>query len=425
MIDPEEGRVSPRAWMHTPGLVKILSALGGEDGQVRFVGGCVRDSIADRPIKDIDLATPLEPQKVAEKLTEAGVKVIPTGLKHGTVTAIAEGEVVEVTTLRVDLETFGRHAKVGFTDNWDEDAARRDFTINSMSLDPSGYLHDSFNGLEDLKAGRIRFVGSAKTRIEEDYLRILRLFRFHASYGREALDHETLAAVASSLSGLKALSGERVAAELLRLLEVANPTSSLEDMVATGVLGEVLPEAEGLDAIKRLIELEGRKGYRPDALSRLAVLISADVQKGTRVADRLRFSNALKERLLFLCEATSRLSEGVTSAQHISSKGLASGELRLLLHHHGKEDLALTLALAEALNPELDREAFVKISREIEGWQPRSLPVAGRDLLAIGFKPGPEVGACLRQLEVWWLAQDPAPSKEDCLSWLKERLQCG
>jgi poly(A) polymerase len=225
-------RLAQQAWMHTPAIRRVVAALEEDGEEARLVGGCVRDALAGRPIKDIDLATPLRPEAVIERLERAGIRVVPTGLSHGTVTAIVgpRKDAVEITTLRVDRETDGRRAIVDFTDDWTADAARRDFTINAISLSSDGRIHDPFGGAADLAQGRVRFVGEASQRIREDFLRLLRFFRFHAYYGRGAMDPEALAAARELAPGLARLSAERVREELLRLLAAPDPLACLEAM---------------------------------------------------------------------------------------------------------------------------------------------------------------------------------------------------
>ena len=229
-----------------PETQAVLAALGADGTELRFVGGCVRDAVAGRPVKDVDLATPDPPERVTALLERAGIKAVPTGLEHGTVTAVSGGRPFEVTTLRVDVETYGRRARVAYTDDWQADAARRDLTINALSCAPDGTLYDPFGGLGDLRGGRVRFIGDPRQRIREDYLRLLRFFRFHAHYGKGGPDPEGLAAATELAAEATDLSGERVRDELLKLLAADDPLPVLELMHAHGVLRSFLPETAGM-----------------------------------------------------------------------------------------------------------------------------------------------------------------------------------
>ncbi|MDX1426079.1 MAG: CCA tRNA nucleotidyltransferase, partial [Kiloniellales bacterium] len=281
------GKIAPQDWMTAPATRAVLAALGAEGAVPRFVGGCVRDAVVARPVTDVDIATPDPPQRVIALIERAGLKAVPTGLAHGTVTAVADGRPFEVTSLRVDVETYGRHAKVAFTDDWQADAARRDLTINALSCDPDGRIYDYFGGLADLRAGRVRFVGEPRARIREDYLRLLRFFRFHAHYGRGAPDPEGLAAAGELAPEATHLSGERVRAELLRLLAAPDPAPVVAVMAAAGVLRAFLPEAgpgpDGAAALAALGELPGATA-EPDPLLRLAALLPPDPAAAGAVA---------------------------------------------------------------------------------------------------------------------------------------------
>ncbi|MGF1609026.1 MAG: CCA tRNA nucleotidyltransferase, partial [Kiloniellales bacterium] len=278
-------RLEPQPWMTASETRAVADALTAEGGEVRFVGGCVRDAVAGRPVKDIDIATADPPERVIALLEAAGLTAVPTGLAHGTVTAVSGGRPFEITTLRVDVETYGRHARVAFTDDWEADAARRDFTFNAMSCGLDGSLYDPFGGREDLTAGRVRFVGEAEARIREDYLRLLRFFRFQAHYGRAAPDPEGLAAARALAPRLESLSGERLRNELLRLLQAPEPVAVCRIMLASGVFAAFLPEARALERLAALIAVEpdGRlpgeelsENEPPDALRRLAALLATD-----------------------------------------------------------------------------------------------------------------------------------------------------
>ncbi len=290
MTEPSaSGRIAPQAWMTEPATRAVLAALAAGGVEARFVGGSVRDALLGLPLWDIDIATPAPPERVIELLQAAGVKVVPTGLAHGTVTAIVPPRHFEITTLRRDIETFGRRARVAFDADWAADAARRDFTINAIFLSPDGAIDDPVGGLDDLRARRVRFVGDPATRIAEDVLRLLRYYRFEARFGTGAGDPEARAACRTAAYLLPSLSAERVAQELTKLLAALDPVPALQMMQTDGVLAAVLPEAPRLDRLRRLIELEPDR----DPLRRLAALV--DIDAATR--GRARRAPAAFERL--------------------------------------------------------------------------------------------------------------------------------
>jgi poly(A) polymerase len=235
-------KIDAGSWRRKPGMARLLDALGAGEGSTRFVGGAVRDHLLDLPVSDVDLATRLRPEEVVERLEAAGLKAVPTGIEHGTVTAVSGGRPYEVTTLRRDVETFGRRARVAYTDDWSEDAGRRDFTINALMADPvSGEVFDYFDGIADLKARRVRFIGDPYERIAEDHLRILRFFRFHARFGRDEPDQAALGACEARANDLMALSRERIADELIKLLSVENPIPTVRIMLEHSILTPVIP----------------------------------------------------------------------------------------------------------------------------------------------------------------------------------------
>jgi poly(A) polymerase len=279
-------------WLAMDAARDVLAALGG---QARFVGGCVRDALRGEAPADLDLATPLPPAQVAAALEAAGLKAVPTGIAHGTVTAVARGRTFEITTLRRDVATDGRHATVEFTDDWRADAARRDFTINAMSLAPDGAVYDYFGGREDLASGRVRFVGDAATRIREDVLRCLRFFRFHARYASGEPDADGLAACRELAPLLPGLSAERVAAELFRLLEGPRAAATLALMREAGALAHWLPEADAGAPLARLEALVAATGSAPSAVRALALLLPRESVRA--VAARLKLSNDVSDRL--------------------------------------------------------------------------------------------------------------------------------
>ncbi len=286
MTDPPALRIPAPDFLADPALVSVMAVLP----EARVVGGAVRDTLAGRLVTEIDLATPREPEQVVHTLKAAGIRAVPTGLDHGTVTAVVDGRGFEITTLRRDVETDGRHATVAFTDDWRADAARRDFTINALSMTRDGAVFDYFDGIADLRAGRVRFVGDPATRIAEDYLRILRFFRFFSRYATGAADHAALSAIRAGVLGLGGLSAERVWSELSRILSAPDPCTAVGLMAELGVLAAVLPEGADPARLARLIAA----GAPPDPLLRLAALLTGDT---LALAARLRLSVAERDRL--------------------------------------------------------------------------------------------------------------------------------
>ncbi|HEX9770780.1 MAG TPA: CCA tRNA nucleotidyltransferase [Kiloniellales bacterium] len=405
------GKLEPQPWMTAAATRAVLAALGAAGAQPRFVGGCVRDAVLGRPVTDVDIATTDPPEQVVALIERAGLKAVPTGLAHGTVTAIARGRPFEVTSLRIDVETYGRHAKVAFTDDWQADAARRDLTINALSCTPDGRIFDYFGGLDDLRSGRVRFVGDPRARIREDYLRLLRFFRFHAHYGRGAPDPDGLAAAGELAPEAANLSGERVRAELLRLLAAPDPVPVLTVMAAHGVLGVFLPDARDPTALAALLAIEPDRAA-PDAVLRLAALLPPDPAVGRKVAERLRLSRAEQARLVALLEPSEAVRGGDDKA------------LRAALYRGGAAILADQWRLAWArLGPDerrARREALDAALGVAAGWRPRPFPLKGRDATARGVPAGPRVGQLLAAVEAWWVAEDFAPDRAACLAKLEE-----
>lgn len=379
MPEPAEApalRISPPAFLADRALAAVLDALP----RARIVGGAVRDALAGRPVADIDLATPDAPEAVLAALAAAGLKGVPTGIAHGTVTAVSGHRGFEITTLRRDERTDGRHAEVSWTDDWKEDAARRDFTINAMSMTRDGAVFDYFGGIADLRAGVVRFVGAPSRRIAEDYLRILRFFRFHARYGTGAPDPAALAAIRAGVPGLARLSAERVWSELARILAAPAPAGAVRLMAGLGVLAAVLPEGADPDRLARLIAA----GAPADPVLRLAALLTGDA---AGAAVRLRLSNEERERLIALRAAPAPAPE------------MDDGALRRLLADTPAEILVGRAWLAG------DGSARWQGLRERLAALPRPVfPLEGRDALALGLAPGPAVGALLRAVRAWWLA---------------------
>ncbi|RST31679.1 CCA tRNA nucleotidyltransferase [Sphingomonas ginkgonis] len=361
-----------------PGLPELLAALG--QGTARFVGGAVRDTLLGLPVQDLDLATSLSPYEVMRRLGAADIRTVPTGIAHGTVTAISRGQVAEITTLRSDVTTDGRRATVAFTDDWKADAERRDFTINALYWDPADGAApiDYFGGLDDLAAAHVRFIGEPLQRIAEDHLRILRFFRFHARFGRGAPDPAALAACTARANDLMALSRERIADELLKLLALPAPAATVAVMLEAGILRPVLPEIESaaLPRLERLVAAEAAAGTAPDGLRRLAALLPPDPALAERVAARLKISN----------KARARIAAAADPALGANPRALA--------YALGSEGAADRLLLA-------DRPGDV---RALAGWTVPRLPIGGGELIRRGLAPGPVVAATLRAIERQWVA---------------------
>ena len=366
-------------WRSRRGMAKLLDALGAADGQTRFVGGAVRDDLLGHPVSDIDLATRLMPEAVMERLQDAGIKVVPTGIDHGTVTAVSDGQVVEVTTLRRDVATDGRRAVVAYTDDWQEDAARRDFTINALFADPTdGTIFDYFGGLDDLNTRHIRFIGDPLERIAEDHLRILRFFRFHARYGQGAPDAPALDACTARANDLMALSRERIADELLKLLGLADPAPTVAVMIERGILVPVLPEMtpEGIRPLESLIAAEASAGIEPHPLRRLSALLPSDSGIAEKVGARLRLSNKARKRLS--CAASTELDETPTA-------------------------LAYTIGIECAVD-RLLKAAKPADAAKIQDWSPPRLPIGGAKLMALGLEEGPIIARTINAIERRWVA---------------------
>jgi len=375
-------RLPDSSWRRAEGMDRLMAALGADKEMIRFVGGAVRDSLLGLPVKDVDCATRWLPEQSSEHIVAAGFKAIPTGIAHGTVTALLPSGPVEVTTLRRDLSTDGRHATVAFTDEWREDAARRDFTINALSADPvTGELFDYFGGLDDLHAGRVRFIGDALQRIAEDHLRIMRFFRFHERFGRGAPDPDALAACVVRANDLMALSRERIADELLKLLGGANPAPTIRLMFDNGIFRPIIPEIDsgGVDRLTRLIMREGQSGTRPDALRRLGALLPASAETAVSIARRLKLSKAATRRLEL-------------------SAGGDNGAAHALAYRFGNEVATDLLLRGDGDIESFDLDALA-------GWERPRLSLGGGELIAMGLRPGPIVAATLQQVERQWIEE--------------------
>lgn len=370
-----EVQLPAAVWTTRADLAALVAALDpAGEGIVRYVGGAVRDTLMGLPVKDIDMATPLEPPEVIARLTAAGIRSVPTGLAHGTVTALTAGGPVEITTLRRDVSTDGRHATVAFSTLWEEDAARRDFTINALYADPRDLrVYDYFGGLADLAARSLRFIGEAEARIREDYLRILRYFRFQARFGSLPADMEAEAACSALARGMKGLSRERIASELLALLSLPDPAPTVTRMAELRVLREILPEADAA-ALPALIAAEQAEGIAPEALRRFAALLPADPATAELVGARLRLSIAQRKHLAL-----------------VAARTIPETEPRALAYRAGRTAAIDRLLLAGAS------------CAPLEGWDIPQFPLKGGEIVARGISAGPEVARILRAVETRWV----------------------
>jgi poly(A) polymerase len=381
-LDPKR-----QPWMTAPETVAVMAALG----DARFVGGVVRNALMGRPVDDIDIATPLTPDEMTKRLQAAKLKAVPTGIEHGTVTAVSNGKPFEVTTLRRDVSTDGRRAVVAFTQDWAEDAQRRDFTMNALYASAEGEIFDTVGGVADLQAGRVRFVGDPTTRIKEDYLRILRLFRFHAWYGKGELDAAALKAASAEKAGLQQLSGERVQKEMLKLLAAENPVPVLRIMAASGILNEILPGDLDIARLERLAAIDANNFFVADPLLRLAALSPDAV-----LADRWKLSNVDRDRLDELANGKEKI------VSYLSIK-----EVRKLLYLLGAQCFKDRVMLRWAEDPK--ESNFVQwraLLAMADAWERPKFPLDGGNVMAAGVPQGPLIGRILAEVEEWWIESD-------------------
>jgi poly(A) polymerase len=392
--------------LHSAPLRKVFAAFDAAATEVRVVGGAVRNSLIDRTVKEIDLATPATPDETTQIGKRAGLGVYPTGIDHGTVTLVADGVSFEVTTLRRDVETDGRHAVVAFTHSWLEDAQRRDFTINAFYCDAEGTLYDPIGGLADLRRRRVRFIGDAEARIREDYLRILRFFRFSAEYGRGQLDVEGLAAAVALKQGLTSLAAERVRSEILKLLAAPCAADVVRTMDQCGILQLVLSRQTDPDCHARLAAIEAALGQPPDPIAGLAALAAGDPSTAASLATRLRLSNA---------EATALERAAIVNPD--LDPAAPDAAARVALYRMGIEAFrrAVRVAWARSGAPPSDND-WRRRALLADRWSPPAMPFSGGDILALGIAPGPAVGNVLRAFETWWtgngFVDDPVLQRE-------------
>lgn len=390
-------------WLRRPETARVFAALDAAGVETRAVGGAVRDALLGRAVREVDLATTAKPETVMALARKAGLKAIPTGIEHGTVTIVADDASFEVTTLRRDVETFGRHAVVAFTQDWEEDARRRDFTLNALYAGRDGTVFDPLGGYADVEAGRVRFIGDAEDRINEDYLRILRFFRFNATYGNGAYDAHGLAASVRLRAGLDQLSAERVKAELWRLLVGPGALQAVETMFDYGLLTAILGSVPRLVRLERLIAIEAALGLAPNAALRLAALAMFVRDDAPRLAERFRLSNA-EQAVLELAVSDRR----ITLTDEATAKEA--------LYRLGEDAFRPSVLIAWAdSGASPDDPRWRSVFSLPERWQAPSFPLRGPDIVALGFE-GPAIGEALRRLEREWLEGGFAPSREELLA---------
>ena len=383
------------AWLREDPLARVLAVLDCEGEEARVVGGAVRNALIGEPLGDNDIATTALPQEVVRRAEAAGFKAVPTGIEHGTVTVVADSRPFEVTTLREDVETFGRHAKVAFGRDWRRDAERRDFTMNALFLARDGTIYDFVGGLADLEARRVRFIGDPGARIAEDYLRILRFFRFHAAYGEGAPDRAGLHACIVARAGLETLSRERVRMEMIKLMLARHVVPTLAVMTEAGVLDRVLGGVPLLASVSNMIKLETALLLPPDPVRRLGALGVSNVEDAERLRERLRLANAEFERLDAMADAWWQLSSAT-----------GEGDARALLYRVGPEKFTDRVLLAWSRAPEGVADARWRSLASLPArWSAPRFPLKAADFLARGVNKGPALGAALRAAEEAWIAE--------------------
>jgi poly(A) polymerase len=403
-------------WMVHPATQAVMAALedaGGADC-ARFVGGCVRNALLRRPVSDIDIATTLEPPQVIAALKAAGIRAVPTGIEHGTITAVRDGRPFEITTLRRDVETDGRRAVVAFTSDWAEDAARRDFRLNALYADAHGRLYDpTGGGLEDARRGAIVFVGDARTRIREDALRIPRFFRFLAWYGRGEPDPLGLAACAELAPLVETLSAERIGGELMKLLAADDPRAAVRLMDEAGVLRRLAPRVGDLRRFDALVRIETEILFEEDPVLRLAALLPDEPWAGVETAGRLRLPNTQRGRL-----------QAALGTEPPLVSWMSPREMRRIVYRLGVQAFCDRVVLAWAGS---DRPAATVQWRALlpmaRSWTPPTLPLSGDEVAAAGVPRGPQIGAVLREVEAWWIDQDFPDDKLSIMERLKAVAQ--
>jgi len=416
------GQLAIEPWMTSPEVTAVFAAITKDGKQARFVGGCVRNALMHLPIVDVDIATQEPPERVVALLEQAGIQAVPTGIEHGTVTAVLNGKTFEITTLRRDVSTDGRRATVAFTDDWRADAGRRDFTFNTLSATPDGAVYDYFNGMQDLAHRLIRFVGRAQERVAEDRLRILRYFRFIATLGMRIAERYEFQVVVNNAEHLAELSAERIRDEVLKIVGSTNQHDAVRLMFEQGIFEVILPEVKDTVWFKRLSWLDSSairiEAVGPDPIRRLAALIDTDGAGADALARRLKMSRAQIRRL-------SRLKSPVWQAAPETSEI----ELRGTLSRLGAAEV-IDLALLEwsrrlIITPRLaksETESWQRLLAQAAAWEPVDLPIKGGDIVALGVAPGPRISELLGEVEGWWRDGGCTADREACLTELSSRM---
>jgi poly(A) polymerase len=415
-------RLKDAQWLASNETQAVFAALNSGGHEARAVGGAVRNSLMGVPVIDVDIATTATPAEVTALAEDAGLKAVATGLGHGTVTVIVNHHPFEVTTLRQDVETFGRHATVRFTRDWAEDARRRDFTMNALYADADGAVYDPLGGYADIRERRVRFIGEARERIREDYLRILRFFRFNADYGAGPVDREGARACVLERKGLRELSAERVRAEFFRLLVAPAASRSLEAMYDSGLLLEVLASAPRLAQFDHMPRLETELDLAAHPVRRLCALAVATPEDAERLAARLKLSRAESRLLLTMsksyCSKWRRANTGAGLSANLSER-----EARMALHRLGREAFeARVLDAWVRAGVSVADDSWRRLLETPKRWTPPDFPLKGADLMALGFKKGPELGRTLRRLEAAWAENDFQAGREDLLKLARRSL---
>jgi poly(A) polymerase len=416
MTPPATLRLENDAWLGDAVVQRALGLLNSDGEEARVIGGAARNALMGLPLSDIDIATTAVPEEVMRRAAAAGLKAVPTGIDHGTITLVIDGTPFEVTTLREDVETFGRKANVAFGRDWKVDAERRDFTMNALSISPDGIVHDYVGGLADLRDRRVRFIGDPARRIAEDYLRILRFFRFQASYAHGAPDRAGLHACIVARDGLRMLSRERVHGELMKLLAAPYAVPTLVVMAETGFAERLLGGVPQLASFANMIKVEAAAGLAPDAVRRLGALGLIIVEDAERLRDRLRLSNAEHERLLAMADHWWQISPA-----HEVSPAHGEASARALLHRLGPTHFGDRVLLAWSRSPagaaDPSWHAFATLPAR---WTPPRFPLRAADLVSRGLATGPALGAALRAAEEAWIAAD-FPSDPETLAKIADR----